>query len=98
MIRVGLPYHLRVMAQIDGEVRLQIDGPATLNSVLDALESHYPVLRGTIRDRDTGRRRPFLRYFACATDLSRASPDARLPHAVTNGEEPLLVVAGLAGG
>ena len=98
MIRVVLPQHLRTLARVDGEVRLEIDGPVTQRSVLDALEGRYPVLRGTIRGRDTLRRRAFVRFFACEQDLSHESPDAALPEAVARGAEPFLVVGAMAGG
>jgi molybdopterin synthase sulfur carrier subunit len=98
MIRVALPYHLRKLARVDGEVELPVAGPVTLRSVLDALEARYPVLRGTIRDHGTQQRRPFLRFFACEQDFSLASPDALLPEAVTMGEEPLLIIGAIAGG
>ncbi|MBX6314860.1 MAG: MoaD/ThiS family protein [Isosphaeraceae bacterium] len=98
MIRVRLPLHLRALAHIDGEVELRVEGPATQRSVLDALEARYPVLRGTIRDHATQRRRPFLRFFACEQDLSHEPPDAPLPDAVARGAEPLLVVGAIAGG
>jgi molybdopterin synthase sulfur carrier subunit len=98
MIRVMLPYHLRRLAQVGDEVQLQVDGPATLRAVLDALEAGYPMLRGTIRDHGTQRRRPFLRFFACEQDLSLESPDASLPDAVASGAEPLMVVGAVAGG
>jgi molybdopterin synthase sulfur carrier subunit len=98
MIRVILPYHLRNLANIEGEVGLIVEGPATQRSVLDALESRYPMLRGTIRDHTTQRRRPFLRFFACQQDLSHESPDDPLPDAVASGAEPLLVVGAIAGG
>jgi molybdopterin synthase sulfur carrier subunit len=98
MIRVVLPAHLRKLARVDGEVELQVEGPATQRSVLDALEAGYPVLRGTIRDHDTQRRRPFLRFFACEQDLSHELPDTPLPDAVATGAEPLLVVGAMAGG
>ena len=98
MIRVVLPAHLRRLAQVDGEVRLELEGPATPGSVLDALEAGYPVLRGTIRDHVTKRRRPFLRFFACERDLTHDPPDAPLPEAVTTGKEPFLVVGAMAGG
>lgn len=98
MIRVVLPQHLRTLAQVDDEVELQVDGPATQRSVLDALEASYPVLRGTIRDHVTRRRRPFVRFFACAQDLSHELPDAALPDAVVTGTEPFLVVGAMAGG
>lgn len=97
-VRVKLPTHLRRLAQVDGEVALDIDGPVTLSAVLDALEAGYPVLRGAIRDGTTGRRRPFVRFFACEQDLSHEPPDARLPAAVTQGAEPFLVVGAMAGG
>jgi len=98
MIRVVLPQHLRTLAQVDGEVQLQVDGPVTQRSVLDALEARYPVLRGTIRDHVTQQRRPFLRFFACEQDLSHEPPDALLPEAVAMGNEPFLVVGAIAGG
>src|SRR4051812_9465170 len=98
MIRVVLPFHLRTLARIGGEVELRVEGPATQRSVLDALETRYPALRGTIRDHDTQRRRPFLRFFACEQDLSHESPDAPLPEPVAKGEEPYLVVGAIAGG
>jgi len=98
MIRVELPAHLRTLAQVDGEVHIEVRGQATLRSVLDALEARYPVLRGTIRDHLTQQRRPFVRFFACEEDLSHESPDAPLPHAVATGAEPILVVGALAGG
>lgn len=97
-IRVVLPYHLRTLAELQGEVRLEVDLPATLRSVLDALEARYPTLRGTIRDRVTLRRRPFLRFFACERDLSLDAPEALLPEAVAAGREPLLIVGAIAGG
>lgn len=98
MIRVKLPAHLRKLAHVDGEVRLDVDGPVTLRAVLDALEERHPVLRGTIRDHTTRQRRAFVRFFACAEDLSHAGPDDRLPDAVASGVEPLLVVGAMAGG
>ncbi len=98
MIRVVLPQHLRTLAQVDGEVQLQVDAPVTQRSVLDALEARYPVLRGTIRDHVTQQRRPFLRFFACEQDLSHELPDAPLPDAVATGAEPFLVVGAIAGG
>ena len=98
MIRVVLPAHLRTLARIDGEVELRVEGPATQRSVLDALEACYPMLRGTIRDQVTHRRRPFLRFFACEQDLSHEPPDEPLPEAVASGSEPLLVVGAIAGG
>jgi molybdopterin synthase sulfur carrier subunit len=99
MIRVVLPPHLRTLAHLgDEEVELEVEGPATQRSVLDALEARYPVLRGTIRDHVTLRRRPFLRFFACELDLSHELPDTPLPDAVATGAEPFLVVAAIAGG
>ena len=98
MIRVALPAHLRRLARVDGEVELQVEGPATQRSVLDALEARYPALRGTIRDHVTQQRRPFLRFFACERDLSHELPDTPLPDAVAAGAEPFLVVGAMAGG
>ena len=98
MIRVVLPYHLRNLARVDGEVPLEVGEPATLRSVLDALEARYPVLCGTIRDHVTLKRRPFVRFFACKEDWSLQPPDAALPDAVANGAEPLLIVGAIAGG
>jgi hypothetical protein len=98
MIRVVLPYHLRTLARVDGEVELDIAGQATQRAILDALEARYPMLRGTIRDHVTERRRPFLRFFACEEDLSHERPDAPLPDAVATGAEPFLVVGAMAGG
>ena len=98
MIRVILPVHLRTLACVDGEVELDVQGEVTQRSVLDALEGRYPVLRGTIRDHITQRRRPFLRFFACEQDLSHEQPDAPLPDAVASGAEPFLVVGAIAGG
>jgi sulfur-carrier protein len=98
MIRVLLPAHLRILAHVDGEVKLEIEGTVTQRSVLDALEACYPMLRGTIRDHVTQQRRPFLRFFACAEDLSHEPPDAPLPDAVVTEAEPFLVVAAVAGG
>lgn len=98
MIRVVLPVHLRTLARVDGEVRLAVEGPATQRSVLDALEARFPMLRGTIRDHVTQRRRAFVRFFACKEDLSNEPPDAPLPDPVTAGAEPFLVVGALAGG
>jgi sulfur-carrier protein len=98
MIRVVLPAHLRILAKLEGEVELDIEGPITQRSVLDALEARYPVLRGTIRDQATGRRRPFVRFFACERDLSHEPPGAPLPAAVSTGAEPLLVIGAIAGG
>ena len=98
MIRVALPYHLRNLAKVDDEVKLDVQGQVTLSSVLEALEARYPMLRGTIRDHVTGQRRPFLRFFACEEDLSHESPDAPLPDAVATGAEPLLILGAIAGG
>ena len=98
MIRVKLPAHLRKLAQVDGEVGLHVEGEATQCSVLDALEARYPTLRGTMRDHGTGRRRAFVRFFACKQDLSHDPPDAPLPDPVVRGVEPFLVVGAMAGG
>jgi molybdopterin synthase sulfur carrier subunit len=98
MIRVVLPSHLRKLASIDGEVELQVTGDVTQRSVLDALEARYPMLRGTIRDHDGGRRRAFIRFFACEEDLSHEQPDAPLPAPVAAGAEPYLIVGAMAGG
>jgi hypothetical protein len=98
MIRVVLPYHLRTLAKVDGELRLDVEGEATLGSVLDALEARYPMLRGTIRDHSTLQRRPFLRFFACEEDLSHQPPDAPLPAAVASGAEPFFIIGAIAGG
>lgn len=97
-VRLRLPGHLRVLAGIEGEVRLEVPAPVTQAAVMDALEARYPVLRGTIRDRTTGRRRPFVRFFACEEDLSHEPPDAVLPDAVARGTEPFCVVGAMAGG
>jgi molybdopterin converting factor small subunit len=98
VIRVELPAHLRILAHVTGEVRLDVEGQATQRSVLDALEARYPMLQGTLRDQVTEQRRPFVRFFACAEDLSHESPDAPLPDAVASGAEPLLIVGAIAGG
>jgi hypothetical protein len=98
MIRVILPYHLRNLARISGEVQLEVDGPVTQRTVLDALEARYPMLCGTIRDHTTKQRRAFLRFFACQQDLSNESPDTPLPSQVASGEEQYLIVGALAGG
>jgi sulfur-carrier protein len=98
MIRVVLPAHLRGLAHVTGEVQVDIQGPVTQRSVVDAIEATYPMLCGTIRDHVTQQRRPFLRFFACEEDLSHESPDSPLPDAVVSGKEPLLVVGALAGG
>jgi molybdopterin synthase sulfur carrier subunit len=98
VIRVVLPYHLRNLARVDGEVQLDVAPPATVHSVLEALEARFPVLRGTIRDHATMQRRPFIRFFACKEDLSLEPPDTGLPDAVTSGEEPFLIIGAMAGG
>lgn len=98
MIRVVLPYHLRNLARTDAEVALDVPEPITIAAVLDALEARFPVLRGTIRDHGTLKRRPFIRYFACKEDLSLEPTDTRLPDAVVSGAEPFLVVGAMAGG
>jgi hypothetical protein len=97
-VRVTIPYHLRVLARVEGEVQLQLEGPVTQRSVLDALEALHPVLRGTIRDHVSKRRRAFLRFFACGEDLSLDPPDTPLPEAVARGEEPFMVIGAIAGG
>ena len=93
-----IPPHLRTLAHVDGDVELEIEGPVTQRSVLDALEARYPMLRGSIRDHVTLKRRPFLRFFACEEDLSHESPDAPLPEAVALGKEPFIVIGAIAGG
>jgi hypothetical protein len=98
MIRVVLPYHLRTLARVDGEVELAVAGPVTQRSILDALEARYPVLCGTIRDHVTQKRRALLRFFACSEDLSHESPDAQLPDEVVTGKEPFFIVGAIAGG
>jgi sulfur-carrier protein len=98
MIRVTLPAHLRKLARVDGEVKLDVEGRVTQRSVLDALEARYPMLRGTIRDQVTKKRRAFVRFFACGEDLSHEPPDASLPEAVTMGTEPFMIVGAIAGG
>ncbi len=98
MIRVVLPYQLRTLAQISGDVQLDVEGPVTQRKILDTLEARYPMLRGTIRDHVTQERRPFLRFFVCELDWSLESPDAALPAAVVSGTEPFLVVGAIAGG
>jgi molybdopterin synthase sulfur carrier subunit len=98
MIRVVLPAHLKMHANVNGEVELEVTGAVTQRSLLDALERSYPVLRGAIRDHSTQQRRPFLRFFACERDLSHESPDAPLPDAVATGSQPFLIVGALAGG
>ena len=98
MIRVVLPAHLRTLARLDGEAQLQVEGPVTQRSVLDALEARYPMLRGTVRDHVTQRRRPFVRFFACEEDLSHEPPNVPLPDPVATGAEPFMVVGAIAGG
>ncbi len=98
MIRVLLPVHLRSLSRVEGEVRLEVPAPVTLGSVLNLLEERYPVLRGTIRDHVTLRRRPFVRFFACEQDFSHAPPDTPLPEAIAAGAEPLLIIGAMAGG
>jgi len=98
MIRVVVPYHLKTLAQIDGEVELEVAQPITLRAALDALELRYPMLRGTIRDQLTGNRRPMVRFYACEQDLSNEPPDTPLPEGVKTGAEPLLVIGAIAGG
>jgi hypothetical protein len=98
MIRVVLPQHLRILARINGEVQLDVEGPVTLRAALDALEASYPMLCGTIRDQTTGQRRAFLRFYACELDFSNEPVDTELPEAVIEGKEPLLVIGAIAGG
>lgn len=98
MIRVQIPYHLQNLAKVQGEIQLEVEGRVTPRAVLDALEARYPVLRGTIREHDTGERRAFLRFFACEEDLSHESPDTPLPEAVATGKEPFLIIGAIAGG
>jgi hypothetical protein len=98
MIRVVLPFHLRKLAGVDGEVELEMAGPVTIGAVLDALEARFPTLRGTIRDHGTLKRRPFVRFFACKEDLSFEPPDTILPDAVVDGREPFLIIGAMAGG
>jgi hypothetical protein len=98
MIRVVLPFHLRNLARVDGDVELEVAAPVTIRAVVDALEARYPALRGTIRDHDTLKRRPFVRFFACKEDLSLEPPDTPLPEAVMRGAEPFLIVGAMAGG
>ncbi|HEV7220390.1 MAG: MoaD/ThiS family protein [Terriglobales bacterium] len=98
MIRVILPQHLRTLAHVGSEVTLEVEGPLTQRTVLDALEARYPMLRGTIRDHDTQQRRPFLRFFACEEDLSHEPPDTPLPESVASGAEPFLIIGAIAGG
>jgi sulfur-carrier protein len=98
MIRIVLPYHLRTLAQVGAEVQIEVAGPVTQRSILDALEARYPMLRGTMRDHVTLKRRPLLRFFACEQDLSYEAPDAPLPDAVATGAEPFFVIGAIAGG
>ena len=98
MIHVVLPAHLRILAQVKADVELEVQGPATQNSILDALEARYPMLCGTLRDHVTHQRRPFVRFFACGEDLSHDPPDTPLPEAVATGKEPFLIVGAIAGG
>jgi sulfur-carrier protein len=98
MIRVVLPPHLRTLARVNGELELEVKSPVNQRSVLDALEAKYPMLRGTMRDHVTHKRRPLVRFFACGEDLSHESPDAPLPDAIANGAEPFLVIGAIAGG
>jgi sulfur-carrier protein len=98
MIRVALPYHLRLLGKIDGEVQLDVATPVTTRAILDALEDHYPMLRGTIRDHVTAKRRPFIRFYACNEDLSLDSPDDPLPAPIASGAEPFLIIGAIAGG
>ena len=97
-VRVEIPYHLRNLARVDGALTLEVAGTVTLRSVLDALEARYPMLAGTIREHDTLKRRPFLRFFACEEDLSHQAPDVELPEPVASGKEPLLIIGAIAGG
>ncbi|MBW3539365.1 MAG: MoaD/ThiS family protein [Planctomycetes bacterium] len=98
MIRIVLPYHLRILAHVGAEVQLEVEGPATRNALLDALEDRYPMLSGTIRDHNTGQRRPLLRFYACELDLSHEPPDTPLPEAVVSGAEPFFIIGAIAGG
>lgn len=98
MIRVVLPHHLRTLARVGDEVRLELNGSATVKSVLDALESRYPMLRGTIRDHETQKRRPMVRFFVCGEDVSHDPADAALPEAIAKGEEPFIIMGAIAGG
>ncbi len=98
MIRVVLPYHLRLLAQISGEVQLEVEAPVTPRAIFDALEERFPMLRGTIREHETGKRRPLLRYYACNDDVSLDPPDKELPTAIASGAEPFLVIGSIAGG
>ena len=98
MIRVALPFHLRTLARVNAEVELPIEGPVTQRSILDALEAKYPMLRGTIREHGTLKRRPLVRFFACGEDISHESPDAPLPDAIVKGDEPFFIMGAIAGG
>lgn len=98
MIRIVLPFHLRNLARVDGEVEVEVPNPVTVRATLEALEARYPVLRGTIRDHGTLKRRPFVRFFACKEDLSHEPPETRLPDEVVSGDEPFLIVGAMAGG
>ena len=98
MVRVTLPFHLRNLAHVEGDVLVEVAAPVTIRNVLDALEARYPMLRGTIREYETGNRRPFLRFFACAEDWSLESADRELPAAIAKGDEPLIVLGSIAGG
>jgi len=98
MIRIKIPHHLSVLAQVGTEVELEVEDPTTLSAVLDALESRYPVLRGTVRDHVSGQRRPFLRFFACGQDISHEPPDTPLPDEIASGKEPLFIIGAIAGG
>ena len=98
MIRIEIPVHLRTLARVHDEVQVEVEGPVTQASVIDALEAKYPMLRGTVRDYATRRRRPFIRFFACGEDLSNEPPDAALPEAIATGAEPYLIVGAIAGG
>jgi hypothetical protein len=98
MIRVIIPHHLRTLAKTNAEVEIEVDGPVTLRAILDALETRYPMLRGTIRDHVTEKRRPFLRFFVCEEDWSLKPPDAPLPEAIASGKEPFFIIGAIAGG
>jgi hypothetical protein len=98
MIRVVLPFHLRNLARVEGEALLEVAEPITIRAVLDAIEARYPVLRGTIRDHGTLKRRPFVRFFACQEDLSLEPPETKLPEAVISGQEPFIIIGAIAGG
>jgi hypothetical protein len=98
MIRVVIPHHLRTLARVEKEVELQVQGPATIGAILDVLEAQYPVLRGTVRDHGTQKRRPFIRFFACGQDWSHEPPDVPLPEAIATGAEPFRIVGAMAGG